>query len=51
MGRHAIDETQAFDVLRRQSQNRNIKLRSLAAEIVGEVVSRAERVGGDELPA
>jgi GAF domain-containing protein len=51
MGRHAIDETQAFEVLRRHSQNRNIKLRTLAAEIVGEVISRADRVGGDELPA
>jgi AmiR/NasT family two-component response regulator len=51
MGRHAIDETQAFEVLRRHSQNRNIKLRTLAAEIVSEVVGRAERVGGDELPA
>lgn len=51
MGRHAIDETQAFDVLRRQSQNRNIKLRTLAAEVVGEVVSRVEQLGGDELLA
>ena len=51
MGRHAIDETQAFEVLRRHSQNRNVKLRTLAAEIVGEVVGRVERVGGDELPA
>ncbi len=51
MGRHAIDETQAFDVLRRQSQNRNIKLRTLAAEVVGEVVNRVERVGSDELLA
>lgn len=51
MGRHAIDETQAFDVLRRQSQNRNIKLRILASEIVDQVASRAHRVGSDELPA
>jgi GAF domain-containing protein len=51
MGRHAIDETQAFDVLRRHSQNRNIKLRTLAAEVVGEVVDRVEQMGGDELLA
>jgi GAF domain-containing protein len=51
MGRHAIDETEAFEVLRHHSQNRNVKLRALAAEIVGEVVGRVESVGGDELPA
>jgi GAF domain-containing protein len=51
MGRHAIDETQAFEVLRRHSQNRNVKLRTLASEIVAGVVSRVEHLGEDELPA
>jgi len=51
MGRHSIDETQAFEVLRRHSQNRNVKLRTLAAEIISEVVHGVERIGGDELPA
>jgi GAF domain-containing protein len=51
MGRHAIDETQAFEVLRRHSQNRNVKLRTLAAEVVAEVVSRVEHLGDGEVPA
>jgi AmiR/NasT family two-component response regulator len=51
MGRHAIDETQAFEVLRRHSQNRNVKLRTLAAEIVAGVVGRVEHLGEGELPA
>jgi AmiR/NasT family two-component response regulator len=51
MGRHAIDEAQAFEVLRRHSQNRNVKLRTLAAEVVAGVVSRVEQLGESELPA
>ncbi len=39
MGRHSIDETVAFELLRRQSQEQNLKLRTLAAQIVGEVRS------------
>ena len=39
MGRHQIDETVAFELLRRQSQEQNLKLRSLAAQIVSEVRS------------
>jgi GAF domain-containing protein len=51
MGRHAIDETQAFEVLRRASQNRNVKLRTLAAEVVSEVVNGVGHLGEGELPA
>jgi GAF domain-containing protein len=60
MGRHALDEKEAFDVLRRQSQNRNVKLRTLAAEVVSEVVSGVgggvsggieQQFGGGGLPA
>jgi GAF domain-containing protein len=39
MGRHGIDETVAFELLRRQSQEQNTKLRVLAAQIVAEVRS------------
>jgi GAF domain-containing protein len=39
MARHAIDETVAFELLRRQSQEQNTKLRILAAQIVAEVGS------------
>lgn len=39
MGRHQIDETVAFELLRRQSQEQNLKLRVLATQIVGEVRS------------
>ncbi len=35
MGRHGVDEEHAFDLLRRQSQNENVKLRDLAASLVG----------------
>ena len=55
MGRHALDEKEAFDVLRRQSQNRNVKLRTLAAEVVSEVVqgvpATVEQQFGGGLPA
>ncbi len=37
MGRHSIDEMVAFELLRRQSQEQNLKLRVLAAQIVAEV--------------
>ncbi|KQZ89792.1 hypothetical protein ASD62_11235 [Phycicoccus sp. Root563] len=39
MGRHSIDEMVAFELMRRQSQEQNLKLRTLAAQIVGEVRS------------
>ena len=39
MGRHNINEMVAFELLRRQSQEQNLKLRLLAAQIVGEVRS------------
>ena len=51
MGRYAIDETQAFEVLRRHSQNRNVKLRTLAAEVVSDVVNGAQLMADEELPA
>ena len=55
MGRHALDEKEAFEVLRRQSQNRNVKLRTLAAEVVSEVVqgvpATVEQQFGGGLPA
>jgi GAF domain-containing protein len=45
MGRHGIDETIAFELLRRQSQEQNTKLRVLAAQIVAEVrSSRSEAI-------
>lgn len=34
IGRHGVDEGQAFEVLRRQSQDANVKLRELAATLV-----------------
>lgn len=40
MARQAIDADQAFDVLRRASQNRNEKLRDLAASIVETATDR-----------
>ena len=39
MGRHGIDEMVAFELLRRQSQEQNLKLRVLAAQLVAEVRS------------
>lgn len=39
MGRHSISEVVAFELLRRQSQEQNLKLRVLAAQIVGEARS------------
>ena len=39
MGRHAIDEKVAFELLRRQSQEQNLKLRVLAAQLVAEAQS------------
>ena len=39
MGRHGIDETVAFELLRKQSQEQNLKLRVLAAQVVSEVTS------------
>lgn len=39
MGRHQIDEMVAFELLRRQSQERNLKLRVLAAQLVAEARS------------
>ncbi|NYG06862.1 GAF domain-containing protein [Phycicoccus badiiscoriae] len=39
MGRHSISEIVAFELLRRQSQEQNLKLRVLAAQIVAEARS------------
>jgi len=39
MARHAIDESVAFELLRRQSQEQNLKLRVLAAQLVSETHS------------
>jgi GAF domain-containing protein len=45
MGRHGIDETVAFELLRRQSQEQNTKVRILAAQIIAEVrSSRSEAI-------
>ncbi|HEX5524879.1 MAG TPA: GAF and ANTAR domain-containing protein [Pedococcus sp.] len=48
MGRHGLDEKQAFELLRQQSQRLNVKLRSLAAELVNGASSRPSE---DEMPA
>ena len=39
MARHSIDEMVAFELLRRQSQEQNLKLRVLASQLVSEVRS------------
>ena len=39
MGRHGVNETDAFELLRRHSQNTNVKVRAVAAEIVRSVVT------------
>ena len=39
MGRHSISEIVAFELLRRQSQEQNLKLRVLAAQLVAEARS------------
>ena len=49
MGRHGVDEKQAFELLRGQSQRLNVKLRALAAQLVSEV--RARGVTDDEVSA
>jgi AmiR/NasT family two-component response regulator len=41
MAQQRCDEDTAFDILRRASQNRNIKLRELATEIVATVSGNA----------
>jgi GAF domain-containing protein len=48
MGRHGVDERQAFDLLRGQSQRLGVKIRALAAQIVSEV---GVQPADDELPA
>jgi transcriptional regulator with GAF, ATPase, and Fis domain len=48
MGRHGVDEKQAFELLRQQSQRLNVKLRALAAELVN---GAHAGVADDELPA
>ena len=48
MGRHGIDEKQAFELLRRQSQRLNVKLRALATEVVS---GAHAGLADDELPA
>jgi len=49
MGRHGVDEKQAFELLRGQSQRLNVKLRALAAQLVSEV--RARGITDDEVSA
>lgn len=39
MGTHRISATDAFDALRAQSQRRNVKLRTVAAEVIQEVTN------------
>lgn len=36
MGRHGFSETEAFELLRRQSQRSNVKLRTVAAQVVAD---------------
>ena len=48
MARHGVDEKEAFELLRQQSQRLNVKLRSLAAELVNGASSRPSE---DEMPA
>lgn len=48
MGREGVDEGTAFEVLRRQSQDSNVKVRTVAAQLVRSVQSsRGERVGAE----
>lgn len=48
MGRHGVDEKQAFELLRQQSQRLNVKLRTLATEVVS---GAHAALADDELPA
>jgi AmiR/NasT family two-component response regulator len=48
MGRHGVDEKQAFELLRQQSQRLNVKLRTLATEVVS---GAHAALTDDELPA
>ena len=43
MARHGIDESVAFQLMRQQSQEQNLKLRTLAAKLVSE--ARSPRSG------
>jgi GAF domain-containing protein len=45
MAQQRCDATAAFDILRRASQNRNVKLRNLAAEIVSQVGGKPPEPG------
>lgn len=47
MGQHGVPAAQAFDMLRRRSQQTNVKLRDVAAALVDEVVSGTGRRGTD----
>lgn len=44
MGQHGLSETDAFELLRQQSQRTNVKLRSLAAQIVSGVTGATTAV-------
>lgn len=44
MGQHGLTETDAFDLMRQQSQRTNIKLRTLAVQIVSGVTGAAAAV-------
>ncbi|MDQ4010165.1 MAG: GAF and ANTAR domain-containing protein [Actinomycetota bacterium] len=50
MAQQRCDASAAFDVLRRASQNRNVKLRELAAEIVTAVSGRSPEPGFFQAP-
>lgn len=46
MGREGVDEDTAFELLRRQSQDTNVKVRTIAARLVGDVRQGGARGGG-----
>lgn len=50
MAQQRCDAEAAFDILRRASQNRNLKLRELAAEIVATVSGKPPEPGGTFQP-
>jgi AmiR/NasT family two-component response regulator len=51
MAQQRCDAGVAFDLLRRASQNRNVKLRGLAAEIVTTVSGKSPEPGAFQPPA
>lgn len=45
MGKHGLSETEAFDLMRLQSQRSNVKLRTIAARVVEEATGRPAAAG------